>query len=193
MKDLFNRVKLEPSQDNWTVLGDWIETLDLESGADAIVNWANIIHDRTIELDDWLHPKQSTGLVEPPYDLSVFDRLVISHMEWNLSGLLETFDRYYPPERQAVTPVEIEEIRNAIIEDEDPLAIAHDENIEVWVKETLDRVDGRIRSFSSLSRGRSTVQVWLSILLSEGRINALRSRGSFYERRGIIVTEAQEI
>jgi hypothetical protein len=98
-------------------------------------------------------------------------------------------EHYYPGNRaEAVSAEQITaQVLESIIEDDEPLDVAHEEDVKAWVIETLDRVKGKPRSLSSLSRNRSIVQVWLSILLSEGKLTAYRSRGGFYDQKGIIV------
>jgi hypothetical protein len=161
----------------------------LPAAGDAIEQLAAIYSDRAeakfAEIK-WLNNPQD----EPIIPLSDFDRYIRHSCVLDLDRFLLEAEHYYPAGRAAVVLIEQvqAEVAAAIIEDE-PLSIAHDEDIQMWVTDTLDRVDGRVRSFSSLGRGRSIVQIWLSILLSENRLIATRNRGDFYERRGIIVRD----
>ena len=147
-EDLLDRVKSDPNPHNWIILGDWIGTLNLESGADAIVNWAYVIRDRAIDIECWLKPLRSTDLIEPSYNLAIFDDLVLSRMSWNLEDLLETFDRYYPDDRQSSERINNSD-SNLVTEDiDDPISVAHDENIKLWVEEIISLVKNKPQSLN---------------------------------------------
>jgi hypothetical protein len=186
-KDLLDRVNSEPNPNNWIVLSEWIGTLNLISGADAIVDWANAIYDRSKELSYWLEPKPQEGS-EPIYDRSFFDDIVINRIEWDLSDLVESFDRYYPADRQSVIQVEDNEseptVDNPIV---NPLSVAHDENIDVWIGEIIELVKDRPQSLQNLSKKIPIVKVWLSALLSDSRIVMTRKSGDFYDLETILV------
>lgn len=194
---LLERVSAAPLDANIIDLSNWIGSLDLESAGDALVTWGISYRDRAFELlDDWHSkpPLTPAELIEPPFDISMFDDLVVRRMEWDLGDLVETIEADYPTDRQAapkIAPVS----KDAALELADlqtALDTAHDENIEEWVQITLDLVNGE-RSFSSLSRGRSRVQIWLSILLSEGKLIAVRNSGDFYDSKGIMVSKIQHL
>jgi hypothetical protein len=163
----------------------------LSAAGDAIEQLAAIYSDRAdakfAEIK-WLNNPTN----EPIVPLSEFDRYIRHSCVLDLNRFMLELERYYPDERAAAPERVKAEVLAAIIED-DPLAIAHQEDIQGWVQETLDRVGGEMRSLSSLSRGRSIVQVWLSILLSNGKLVATRDRESFYDRRGIIVKTEQTV
>jgi hypothetical protein len=169
---------------------------ELPAAGDAIEQLAAIYSDRAeakfAEIK-WLN--NSTN--EPIVPLSEFDRYIRHSCVLDLDRFMLKLERYYPDGRAAAPERIKAEVLAAIIDDEEPLAlaepspweIAHDEDIKAWVGETINLVDGQVRSFSSLSRGRSIVQIWLSILLSENRLIATRNRCDFYSKRGIIVKD----
>ena len=161
----------------------------LTTAGDAIEQLAAIYSDRAeakLAEIKWLNNPQH----EPIIPLSEFDKYIRQSCVLDLDRFLVDRERCYPENRADTVSVEkmAAEVLESIIEDEEPLDVAHDEDIQSWVSETLDRVNGKTRSLSSLCRGRSIVQVWLSILLSENKLNATRSKGSFYDRKGITVT-----
>lgn len=160
----------------------------LPAAGDAIEQLAGIYSDRAeakfAEIK-WLNNPTN----EPVIPLSEFDRYIRQSCVLDLHQFMIDHERYYPDERAAAPERVKAEVLAAIIDDENPLAIAHNEDIKAWVDETIDRVGDLTRSFSSLSRGRSIVQVWLSILLSQDKLRMSRERGNFYDRRGIIVEQ----
>jgi hypothetical protein len=90
-----NRVSADPHSANIIDLSNWIGSLDLESGGDALVTWGVSFRDRAIiMLDEWQlkSPLTLAELVEPFYDGSLFDDLVLGRMEWDLGDLVETID-----------------------------------------------------------------------------------------------------
>jgi hypothetical protein len=164
---------------------------ELPAAGDAIEQLAGIYGDRaTAKFAEiaWLQSSQH----EPIIPLGEFDRYVRQSCVLDLDRFTIESDHHYPEQRAAAPDRVKAEVLAAIIED-DPLAIAHDEDVDAWVNDTLDRVGGEVRSLSSLCRGRSIVQVWLSILLSEGKSIASRNKGDFYDRRGIIVVTVKHL
>jgi hypothetical protein len=161
----------------------------LPAAGSAIEQLAAIYSDRAnakfAEIE-WLKSPQN----EPIIPLSEFDKYIRQSCVLGLDRFMIDREHYYPENRAEAISVDrmTAEVLESIIEDEEPLDVAHEENIQGWVKETLDQVGGKPRSLSSLSRGRSIVQIWLSILLSENRLNAVRNKGSFYDMKGIIVS-----
>jgi hypothetical protein len=161
----------------------------LPAAGNAIEQLSKIYSDRAnakFDEIEWLKSPQN----EPIISLSEFDKYIRQSCVLDLDRFMIDREHHYPENRADVASVEkmIAEVIESIIEDEEPLDIAHDEDIQAWVSETLDRVNGKPRSLSSLSRGRSIVQTWLSVLLSENKLIAIRNKGSFYDKRGITVT-----
>lgn len=187
IEDLLDRVKSDPNPNNWIVLSDWIGTLDLKSGADAIVDWAYVIRDRAIEIECWLKPLRPIDLIEPSYNLAIFEDLVLGRMNWDLESLIETFDRYYPDDRQSSE--RIDRNTDLVIDDSisDPLAVAHDENIELWVNQIVELVRHSPQSLKALAKSKPLVQIWLSVLLSNSQLVITRESGDFYDPDGLVV------
>ena len=103
-----NRVNAEPLDANIIHLSSSIGSLDLESAGDALVTWGVSYRDRAIQLlDEWQlkSPLAPVELVEPFYDGSLFDDLVLGRMEWDLGDLVETIEADYPTERQEAPKV----------------------------------------------------------------------------------------
>ena len=200
---LLERVSADPLDANIIDLSNWIGSLDLESAGDALVTWGVSFRDRAIQLlDEWQlkSPLTTAELIEPPFDVSMFDDLVLGRMEWDLGDLVETSDNYYPPGRQAVstvaavsrsTALELAELQAAV-------DVAHSEEIELWsrrIRETIAEYDGEI----SLSKLReradlSLVDVWLGLLGdTECRVwrqsdEQLDIAVDFYSLDGLLVT-----
>jgi hypothetical protein len=184
---LLERVSAEPLDANIIDLSNWIGSLDLDSAGDALVTWGVSFRDRAIQLlDQWQlkSPLTSAELVEPFYDRSLFDDLVLGRMEWDLGDLVETIEAGYPIERQAAPAIasvskdaalELADLRNA-------LDTAHDENVSEWGAAISVRLDEWEQSVSLLELQRSVelplVQVWLGLLLNGFEIE---QRGEFYE------------
>jgi hypothetical protein len=161
----------------------------LPAAGDAIEQLAAIYNDRAnakFDEIEWLKSPQN----EPIISLSEFDRYVRQSCVVDIDRFMLDREHYYPENRADAISVDrmMAEVLESIIEDEQPIDVAHDEDVKAWVNETLDRVNGKPRSLSSLSRGKSIVQIWLSILLSEGKLTASRTKGDFYDRKGIIIT-----
>ena len=94
---LLDRVSADPLEANIIDLSNWIGSLDLESAGDALVTWGVSFRDRAIQLlDEWQlkSPLTTAELIEPPFDVSMFDDLVLGRMEWDLGDLVETSDNY---------------------------------------------------------------------------------------------------
>lgn len=162
---------------------------ELPAAGDAIEQLSKIYSDRAnakFDEIEWLKSPQD----EPIVPLSEFDQYIRQSSVLVLDRFMLDREHYYPENRADTASIEKMqlEVLAAVIEEEEPLDVAHDEDIQGWVSETLDRVNGKPRSLSSLCRNRSIVQVWLSILLSENKLNATRSKGSFYDKKGIIIT-----
>ena len=123
-------------------------------------------------------------LVEPFYDGSLFDDLVLGRMEWDLGELVETIEADYPTERQAapaIAPVS----KNAALELADlqaALETAHDENISEWGSAISIQMDKLKRSVPLVELQQSVemplVQVWLGLLLNGFEVE---QRGEFYD------------
>ena len=204
--DLLDRVSAEPLDANIIDLSNWIGALDLESAGDALVTWGVSYRDRAIQLlDEWQlkSPLTPADLVEPSYDVSMFDDLVLGRMEWDLGDLVETIEADYPTERQAAPEIALLS-KDAALELADlqtALDTAHDENISQWgaaisvwfdkweigcVKTDSNRgiepEDRPQRPVSLLELQRSVemplVQVWLALLLNGFEVE---QRGEFYE------------
>lgn len=183
------RVSAAPEDANIIDLSNWIGSLELEPAGDALVVWADCYRDRAIKLlDRWQQqPSLCAGkLVEPRYERAMFDELVLGRMEWDLGDLVETIDNYYPTERLAapeVAPVS-KDAALKLADFQDALDTAHDEKIEEWVQTTLDAIQSGM-SFSEVVQLSTIGQVWLSVLLSDGRIGLIRSDGDFYDFDGL--------
>jgi hypothetical protein len=188
---LLERVSIEPLDANIIDLSNWIGSLDLESAGDALVTWGVSFRDRAIQLlDQWQlkSPLTPAELVEPFYDRSLFDDLVLGRMEWDLGDLVETIEADYPAERQAapaIAPVS----KDAALELADlqtALDTAHDENVSEWGAAISLRLDEWAQSqqesvpLLELQRavGMPLVQVWLGLLLNGF---AIEQRGEFYD------------
>jgi hypothetical protein len=194
--DLFNSIESaskNPAEADFLELLQQLDQLielssQLPAAGDAIEQLAAIYSDRAeakfAEIE-WLNNPQH----EPIILLPEFNQYVRQSCALNLDRFMIDHEHYYPENRAEAISVDrmMAEVLESIIEDDEPLDVAHEEDIKAWVSETLDRVKGKPRSLSSLSRNRSIVQVWLSILLSEGKLTAYRSRGGFYDQKGIIV------
>ena len=182
-----NRVDAEPLDANIIDLSNWIGSLDLDSAGDALVTWGVSYRDRAIQLlDEWQlrSPLAPVELVEPFYDGSLFDDLVLGRMEWDLGELVETIEADYPTERQAapaIAPVS----KNAALELADlqaALETAHDENISEWGSAISIQMDKLKRSVPLVELQQSVemplVQVWLGLLLNGFEVE---QRGEFYD------------
>jgi hypothetical protein len=187
---LIERVSADPHSANIIDLSNWIGSLDLESGGDALVTWGVSFRDRAIQLlDEWQlkSPLTLVELVEPFYDGSFFDDLVLGRMEWDLGDLVETMEADYPTERYA-SPAIASVSKDAALELADlqiALDTAHDENIDEWVQITLDRIQSGM-NFAEVIQLLPLGQVWLSVLLSDDRIKLVRSHGDFYDVNGLM-------
>jgi hypothetical protein len=186
-----NRVSADPHSANIIDLSNWIGSLDLESGGDALVTWGVSFRDRAIiMLDEWQlkSPLTLAELVEPFYDGSLFDDLVLGRMEWDLGDLVETIDSAdYPTERHAA-PAIASVSKDAALELADlqiALDTAHDENIDEWVQITIERIQSGM-NFAEVIQLLPLGQVWLSVLLSDDRIRLVRSHGNFYDVNGLM-------
>ena len=146
-----NRVNAEPLDANIIHLSSSIGSLDLESAGDALVTWGVSYRDRAIQLlDEWQlkSPLAPVELVEPFYDGSLFDDLVLGRMEWDLGDLVETIEADYPTERQEAPKV-ISVSKDSALELADlqvALETAHDENISEWGAEISIQMDELKRS-----------------------------------------------
>jgi hypothetical protein len=185
-----NRVSADPHSTNIIDLSNWIGSLDLDSAGDALVTWGVSYRDRAIQLlDEWQlkSPLTLAKLVEPFYDGSLFDDLVLGRMEWDLGDLVETIEADYPTERYAAP--EIASVsKDAALELADlqiALDTAHDENIDEWVQITLGRIQSGM-NFAEVIQLLPLGQVWLSVLLSDDRIRLVRSHGDFYDVNGLM-------
>jgi hypothetical protein len=188
---LLERVSAEPLDANIIDLSNWIGSLDLESAGDALVTWGVSFRDRAIQLlDEWQlkSPLTPAELVEPFYDRSLFDDLVLGRMEWDLGELVERIEADYPTERQAAPEIALVS-KDAALELADlqtALDTAHDENVSEWgaaISIRLDRWEQpQPQSVPLLELQRSIemplVQVWLGLLLNGFEIE---QRGEFYE------------
>ena len=184
---LLDRVSADPLDANIIDLSNWIGSLDLDSAGDALVTWGVSFRDRAIQLlDEWQlkSPLVSADLVEPFYNVSMFDDLVLGRMEWDLGDLVETSDSDYPTERQAapvIAPVS-KTSALALADLQAALDAAHTENISEWGAAISIRLDECGQSVSLLELQRSVemplVQVWLGLLLNGFEIE---QRGEFYE------------
>jgi hypothetical protein len=185
-----NRVSADLGDANIIDLSNWIGSLDLDSAGDALVTWGVSYRDRAIQLlDEWQFksPLTVVELVEPFYDGSLFDDLVLGRMEWDLGDLVETIEADYPTERYAAP--EIASVsKDAALELADlqiALNTAHDENIDEWVQITLDRIQSGM-NFAEVIQLLPLGQVWLSVLLSDDRIRLVRLHGDFYDVNGLM-------
>jgi hypothetical protein len=190
---LLERVSAEPLDANIIDLSNWIGSLQLESAGDALVAWGESYRDRAIRsLDEW-RSKPSLlplELVEPPYDRSIFDELVLGRMEWDLGELVETIDYYYPSERQAapaivsVTKDEALELANL----QAALDIAHAENVSQWGGIVSARLQEYQQGVSLVELQKNIemplVQLWLGLLLNGFEVE---QRGEFYALDGVWV------
>jgi hypothetical protein len=188
---LLERVSADPLDANIIDLSNWIGSLDLDSAGDALVTWGVSFRDRAIQLlDEWQlkSPLTPAELVEPFYDRSLFDDLVLGRMEWDLGELVETIEADYPAERQAA-PTIASVSKDAALELADlqtALDTAHDENVSEWgaaISTRLDRWEQpQQESVPLLELQRSVelplVQVWLALLLNGFEIE---QRGEFYD------------
>ena len=134
---LLDRVSADPLDANIIDLSNWIGSLDLDSAGDALVTWGGSYRDRAIRLlDEWQFksPLAQAELVEPPYDLSIFDELVLGRMEWDLGELVETIDFDYPTERQAAPTIASvsKDVALELADLQTALDTAHDENVSQW-------------------------------------------------------------
>jgi hypothetical protein len=186
-----NRVSADPHSANIIDLSNWIGSLDLDSAGDALVTWGVSYRDRAIQLlDEWQlkSPLTLVELVEPFYDGSFFDDLVLGRMEWDLGDLVERIDSAdYPTERYAA-PAIASVSKDAALELADlqiALDTAHDENIDEWVQITLDRIQSGM-NFAEVIQLLPLGQVWLSVLLSDDRIRLVRAHGDFYDVNGLV-------
>ncbi len=137
---LLDRVSEAPLDANIIDLSNWIGALDLESAGDALVTWGVSYRDRAIQLlDEWQlkSPLTPAELVEPFYDGSLFDDLVLGRMEWDLGDLVETIEADYPTERQAAPAIASvsKDVALALADLQTALNIAHDENVSERVSE----------------------------------------------------------
>ena len=182
-----NRVDAEPLDANIIDLSNWIGSLDLDSAGDALVTWGVSYRDRAIQLlDEWQlrSPLAPVELVEPFYDGSLFDDLVLGRMEWDLGDLVETIEADYPIERQAAPAVVSVSKSNALALADLHAALdaAHTENISEWGAAIAVRLAECGQSVSLLELQRSIelplVQVWLGLLLNGF---AIEQRGEFYD------------
>jgi hypothetical protein len=101
-------VSADPLEANIIDLSNWIGSLDLESAGDALVTWGVSFRDRAIQLlDEWQlkSPLTLAELIEPRFDVSMFDDLVLGRMEWDLGDLVEIIEADYPAERQAAPAI----------------------------------------------------------------------------------------
>ena len=181
------RVVADPVAANTIELSDWIGSLDLEPAGDALVVWAGSYRDRAIEmLDEWQlkSPLAPAELVEPPFDVSMFDDLVLGRMEWDLGDLVEKVEADYPTARHAAPEIALVS-KDAALELADlqtALDTAHDENVSVWGAAISARLDELDRSVSLLELQEAVemplVQVWLALLLNG---MTLEQRGDFYQ------------
>jgi hypothetical protein len=188
---LLERVSAEPLDANIIDLSNWIGSLDLDSAGDALVTWGVSFRDRAIQLlDEWQlkSPLTPAELVEPFYDRSLFDDLVLGRMEWDLGELVERIEADYPTERQAAPEIAAVS-KDAALELADlqtALDTAHDENVSEWGAAISIRLDQweqpQQQSVSLLELQRSVelplVQVWLALLLNGFEIE---QRGEFYD------------
>jgi hypothetical protein len=184
---LLDRVSADPEDANIIDLSNWIGSLDLESAGDALVTWGVSFRDRAIQLlDEWQlkSPLTPAELVEPFYDGSLFDDLVLGRMEWDLGELVETIEADYPAERQAAPAIAPVSKSNALALADLRLALdaAHTENISEWGAAISVRLEEWGQPVSLLELQRSVelplVQVWLGLLLNGF---AIEQRGEFYE------------
>jgi hypothetical protein len=190
IRTFLDRLVTAPVAANTIDLSNWIGSLDLESGGDALVTWGVSFRDRAIQLlDEWQFksPLILAELVEPPFDISIFSELVLGRMEWDLGDLVETIEADYPTERYAApeiasvskdTALELADLQIA-------LDTAHDENINEWVQITLDHIQSGM-NFAEVIQLLPLGQVWLSVLLSDDRIRLVRSHGDFYDINGLM-------
>jgi hypothetical protein len=189
------RVSTDPLDTNIIDLSNWVGSLDLDSAGDALVTWGVSYRDRAIQLlDEWQlkSPLTPAKLVEPFYDGSLFDDLVLGRMEWDLGDLVETIEADYPTERYAA-PAIASVSKDAALELADlqiALDTAHDENIDEWVQITLERIQSGM-NFAEVIQLLPLGQVWLSVLLSDDRIKLVRSHGDFYDVNGLIFVEIE--
>jgi hypothetical protein len=190
---LLERVVADPVAANTIDLSDWIGSLDLEPAGDALVVWASSYRDRAIQLlDEWQlkAPLVPAELVEPPYERSMFDELVLGRMEWDLGDLVETVEVDYPTERQAAPAIVSVSKDKAIelAELQAALALAHTENVAQWgaaISEQLEKCHSAV-PLLELQKAveMPLVQVWLALLLNGFEVE---QRGEFYDLDGIWV------
>jgi hypothetical protein len=159
----------------------------LSAAGDAIEQLSQIYNNRAeakfAEIS-WLNNPQ----YEPIIPLSEFDQYVRQSCPLDLDRFMLDRERYYPENRAEAISVDqmTEEVLESIIEGEEPLDVAHEEDIESWVGQTLVAL-GRATSFSNVARSIPPVQILLSVLLSDGRIYMVRSFGEFYDTDGLIL------
>ena len=184
---LLERVSADPLDANIIDLSNWIGSLDLDSAGDALVTWGVSYRDRAIQLlDEWQlrSPLAPVELVEPFYDGSLFDDLVLGRMEWDLGELVETIEANYPTERQAAPAIAPVNKSNALAlaDLQTALDAVHTESISEWGAAISVRLDECGQSVSLLELQRSVemplVQVWLALLLNGFKIE---QRGEFYD------------
>jgi hypothetical protein len=186
-----NRVSADPLDANIIDLSNWIGSLDLDSAGDALVTWGVSFRDRAIQLlDEWQlkSPLIPAELVEPFYDRSLFDDLVLGRMEWDLGDLVETIEADYPAERQAAPAIASvsKDVALELADLQTALDTAHDENVSEWGAAISIRLDEweqpQQQSVPLLELQRSVemplVQVWLALLLNGFTIE---QRGEFYD------------
>ncbi|PSB41200.1 hypothetical protein [Chamaesiphon polymorphus] len=188
---LLDRVSAAPEDANIIDLSNWIGSLDLEPAGDALVTWADCYRDRAIKLlDEWQQqPSLFVGeLVEPPYDRTIFDELVLGRMEWDLGDLVETVETDYPTTRQAAPAIALvsKDAALKLADFRSALDIAHEEKIEEWVQTTIDAIESGVTNFADLAELLPIGQILLSVLLSGDRIRLTRSHGGFYDIDGLV-------
>ena len=125
----------------------------LPAAGDAIEQLSQIYRDRAnakFEEIEWLRSPQH----EPIVLLSEFDRYIRQSCVLDLDRFLKEPEHFYPEQRASavLSPKEIvADVLSAIIED-DPISIAHEEDVEAWVNQTLAAMSGRSISFLELTR-----------------------------------------
>jgi hypothetical protein len=205
---LLERLEADPLDANIIDLSNWIGSLDLESGGDALVTWGISFRNRAIQLlDEWQlkSPLTPAELIEPPFDVSIFDDLVLGRMEWDLGDLVETIEADYPSERQAAPAIALVS-KNAALELADlqialdkALGTAHGEEIELWASriQAVMIECGEILLVELQERsGLDLVDLWLGLLLGDTGCVVSRQLSEdvdfnvdFYDRAGIWIVE----
>ncbi len=201
---LLDRVSVAPLDANIIELSNWIGTLDLESAGDALVSWGVSYRDRAIQLlDEWQlkSPLAPAELVEPSFDVSMFDDLVLGRMEWDLGDLVETIEAEYPTGRQAAPKITVVS-KDAALELADlqaALDTAHDENVSEWSDRLKIWFKHNPRNISILDLSTSLnvpeIEVWLGLLLGDTECRIWRQSEEkrdiavdFYSLDGLLVT-----